>query len=261
MNAHVAQPVLLNPGAGEGEVANDRPEHNVRILFSHELLDVTWSQFGPREPGADPHVHREHTDSFYVLEGEITFRLGPEREPVRAQAGTFVAVPPNVIHAFDNEADEGARFLNFHAPSGGFADYLRGKTPGFDSADPPEDGGEPASTAIVSPPGGGERLARGKLAHYIKAQLPQLAAMELSFEPGWEVEPHSHADHVDSFFVLDGEVAFLDTTAGPGTFVAAPPKTVHGFKILGDRPSTSILNIHAPDTGFADRMRAFKPTD
>src|SRR5262245_56683568 len=194
MQLDVRQPVLLDPGAGEGEVVNDRAEHSVRILFSHVLLDATWSQFGPREPGADPHVHREHTDSFYVLEGEITFRLGPGLEPVSAQAGTFVAVPPNVVHAFDNEADDDASFLNFHAPSGGFADYMRKKTLGFDSFDPPEDGGDPASTVIVSPPGGGERLVRGKLAHYIKAQLPQLAAMELSFEPGWEVEPHSHVD-------------------------------------------------------------------
>jgi quercetin dioxygenase-like cupin family protein len=256
----VPQPVLLDPAAGEGEIVNDRRGHEVAILFSHDLLDVTWTQFGPHEPGATPHIHREHTDSFYVLEGEITFRVGPELEPVRAQAGTFVAVPPNVIHAFDNETAEGARFLNFHAPSGGFADYMRGKTPGFDSFDPPE-GGEPASTAIVSPRGQGERLARGNLAHYIKAQLPQLAAIEESFGPGWEVEPHSHDDHVDSFFVLEGEVEFLNATAGPGTFVAAPPNAVHGFRILGDRPSTSLLNIHAPDTGFADRMRNFKPTD
>ena len=254
----VAQPVLLAPG--EGEVVNDRPEHTVRILFSHDLLDVTWSHFGPHEPGAEPHVHREHTDSFYVLEGEITFRIGPDLEPVRARAGTFVAVPPNLIHAFDNESAEDARFLNFHAPSGGFADYMRGKTPGFDAFDPPADGGEPPSAAIVSPPGGGERLVRGHLAHYIKAQLPQLAAIEESFAPDWEVEPHSHADHVDSFFVLEGEVEFLNDTGGPGTFVAAPPNAVHGFKILGDRASTSLLNIHAPDTGFADRMRAFKPS-
>jgi quercetin dioxygenase-like cupin family protein len=244
---------------GEGEVVNDSPDHNVLILFSHELFDVTWTQFGPREPGAEPHVHREHTDSFYVLEGELTFRIGSDLERITAPAGTFVAVPPNVIHGFDNDAADGAHFLNFHAPSGGFADYMRGKTPGFDSFDPPEDGGEPPTTAIVSPPGQGERLARGNLAHYIKAQLPHLAAMEVSFEPGWEVEPHSHDDHVDSFFVLEGEVEFLNGTAGPGAFVAAPPNAVHGIKILGDGSPTSLLNIHAPDTGFADRMRAFTP--
>ena len=72
-----------------------------------------------------------------MLEGELTFRIGPDLERVTAPAGTFVAVPPNVIHGFDNEAAEGARFLNFHAPSGGFADYMRGVNPGFDSFEPP----------------------------------------------------------------------------------------------------------------------------
>ncbi len=74
--------------------------------------------------------------------------------------------------------------------------------------------------------------------------------------PGFEgVDPHSHDDHVDSFFVLDGEIEFLNGTGGPGTFVAAPPGAVHGFKIAGDRAPISLLNFHAPDTGFTDRLR------
>ena len=250
----VVQPVLLAPG--EGELVNERGEHTVRLLFSHDLLDVTWSQFGPGERGAEPHVHHKHTDSFYVLDGEVTFRIGPDLEPVAASAGTFVAVPPDVIHGFDNDSPQRARFLNFHAPSGGFAQYIRGESPGFDSYDPPEDGGASPDTAIVTPPGGGERLARGNRAHFVKAQLPHLAAIELSFEPGFEgVDPHSHDDHVDSFFVLDGEVEFIFGVGGPGTFAAAPPGAVHGFKISGDRAPISLLNIHAPDTGFTDRLR------
>ena len=85
-----------------------------------------------------------------MLEGEPTFRIGPELERVTAPAGTFIAVPPNVIHGFDNDSLQRARFLNFHAPSGGFADYLRGVTPGFDSYDPPADGGRPAAEATVT---------------------------------------------------------------------------------------------------------------
>jgi hypothetical protein len=30
---------------------------------------------------------------------------------------------------------------------------------------------------------------------------------------------------------------------------------VHGFKIAGDRAPIALLNIHAPDTGFTDRLR------
>jgi quercetin dioxygenase-like cupin family protein len=252
----VTQLVLLNPAAGEGETVVDQERRTLRVLFSHALLDTTWTRHEAGERGAEPHVHHQHTDSFYVLEGELTFRIGPHLERVTAPAGTFVAVPPNVIHAFDNDSSERACFLNVHAPSGGFADYLRGVNSRFDSFEPPGDGGEPPDTVIVSPPGQGERLLRGNRAHFIKAQLPHLAAIELSFEPGWEgIDPHSHDDHVDSFFVLNGEVEFLNGTGGPGTFVAAPPNTVHGFRIPDDGASISLLNIHAPDTGFTDRLR------
>jgi quercetin dioxygenase-like cupin family protein len=256
MQFDVGQPVLLRPEAGEGETVVDQPRRTLRILLAHELLDATWTRHEGGERGAEPHVHHQHTDAFYVLEGELTFRVGPDLQRVTAPVGTFVAVPPNVIHGFDNDGSEQVRFLNFHAPSGGFADYLRGVNPGFDSFDPPEDGGASPDAAIISPPGAGERLVRGHRAHFVKAQLPHLAAIELSFEPGFEgVDPHSHEDHVDSFFVLDGEVEFLNGLGGPGTFVAAPPGAVHGFKISGDRAPITLLNIHAPDTGFTDRLR------
>jgi quercetin dioxygenase-like cupin family protein len=251
----VRHPVVLRPG--EGEVVNDNPQHLVRLLLAHELLDVTWSQFGPREAGAVPHVHLEHTDSFYVLEGELTFRIGPDLRPVSAPAGTFAAVPPNVIHGFDNDGAERATFLNFHAPSGGFAAYMRGLAEGFDSVDPPADGGEDPGAAIVNLPGEGDRLRR-KTSTLIKAQLPHIAAIELGFEPGWEgVDPHTHADHVDCFYVLDGNAEFVGAPDvwGPGTFAAAIPDTVHGFRLSGDRP-LHVLNVHAPDTGFTDRLRA-----
>ena len=40
-----------------------------------------------------------------------------------------------------------------HAPSAGFADYLRGRNRDFDQWDPPEDGGLPETDAVVVPPG------------------------------------------------------------------------------------------------------------
>ena len=255
MELDVAQLVLLAPG--EGESVSDNPDHTVRLLFSHDLLDVTWSHFGPGERGAEPHVHREHTDSFYVLEGELTFRIGPGLEPVTAPAGTFVAVPPNIIHGFDNDATERASFLNFHAPSGGFADYMRGVSPGFDSFEPPADGGGPAAEATVTLPGAGEQLERPTSHHWIQAEETDISAMVMSFEPGFEgVAPHSHTDFVDSFYVLEGTTEFMGTQGGPGTFVAAPPEAVHGFRIPDGGQRIVLLNVHAPDAGFVARRRA-----
>src|SRR5438034_1899223 len=233
----VRQSVFLGPG--EGETITDRAERTVRILLSHELLDATWTRYEAGERGPDPHVHHRHTDAFYVLEGALVFGLGREIEPVWAPAGTFVAVPPDVIHTFRNEGPERACFLNFHAPRSGFAGGLRGNREGFDSFDPPGDGGRPAAEATVSMPGEGERAGRDLRAHRINAELEQLSAIELAFDPGWEgVDLHTHDDHVDSFFVLDGNVDLVvgdsERRAGPGTFVAATPGARHGFRNPGE---------------------------
>jgi mannose-6-phosphate isomerase-like protein (cupin superfamily) len=101
----------------EAAAISERPRRIVRALCEHPLLDATWSQYEAGERGPDPHVHHQHVDAFYVLEGELEFGVGPDVEPVRAPAGTFVAVPPNVVHTFRNSSGATARWLNFHAPS------------------------------------------------------------------------------------------------------------------------------------------------
>ena len=153
MELGVGQPVLLRPG--EGEVVGDSAARRTEILCDHPKLVASWSRRGPRADGASPHVHRAHCDLFYVLAGELTFLVGPEQEELVLPAGTLALAPPLVVHGFRNGSDSEVRYLNFHAPGGGFADYLRGVTPGFDSEDPPADGGRPASDAVVVPPGSG----------------------------------------------------------------------------------------------------------
>jgi len=54
------------------------------------------------------------------------------------------------VHGFDNDSDADARCFNFHMPSLGFADYMRGRNRDFDQFDPPEDGGvDPATSVFV----------------------------------------------------------------------------------------------------------------
>ena len=112
---------------------------------------------------------------------------------------------------------------------------------------------------VVVQPGGGERVQRGPRYHRILAELPQLEAIELTFGPDFEgVEPHSHLDHVDTFYVLEGEAEFVMgdevVRAGPGTYVAAPVGVTHGFRNVGPG-ELRMLNVHTPNTGFARRMR------
>jgi quercetin dioxygenase-like cupin family protein len=105
-------------------------------------------------------------------------------------------------------------------------------------------------------PSEGERV--GERGHRVLAELPQLETLELSFGPAFEgVAPHTHSDHADSFYVLEGEVEFfLDGAwhrAGPGTFLSVPPNIEHGFRPCG--VTFRMLNIHAPNVGFVDRLR------
>jgi len=103
------EPIALSPGEGD-PVKADRPELS--------LLEIT---FDPGS-GVDPHFHKRHSDSFYVLEGELEFHVGDE--VFTATPGSFVLAPPNVVHFFRNVSDRPARILNLHTP-GGFAAYRR----------------------------------------------------------------------------------------------------------------------------------------
>ena len=139
---------------GEGEVVGDSSaEKRIELLCDRDELHATWTRMGAGLDGASPHVHRNHSDLFYVLEGELTILIGPDREERVLSAGTLVLAPPLVVHGFRNGSDREVHYLNFHAPGGGFADYLRGVAPGFDSEDPPAGGGRPAAEAVVVPPG------------------------------------------------------------------------------------------------------------
>jgi quercetin dioxygenase-like cupin family protein len=226
-----AQAVLLEPGTGQK-------------LARPELLVTELDRVPPA--GAAQHFHRQHSDAFFVLEGEVVFELAGE--PVPAGAGTFVLSPPGAVHGF--RPPEG-RFLNFHAPGAPY--FGRG-----DTFDPPSD--VDAADPIVLAPGGGERLLGDERVAIVKAGLPELTLSVFEVSPDFEgPEPHQHDDHIDSFYVLDGEIEFRveDQTvrAGPGFFAALLPGTVHTFTRPGAN-GARLLNMHAPDASFLDFLRA-----
>jgi quercetin dioxygenase-like cupin family protein len=58
------------------------------------------------------HIHRDDDDTFYVLDGEMTFWAEGER--MRARAGSLVHIPGGCVHAF--RTDTNVRFLNLTTP-------------------------------------------------------------------------------------------------------------------------------------------------
>ena len=114
--------------------------------------------------------------------------------------------------------------------------------------------------AIVTGPGEGELLRGRNRTFLIKAALPELSLIEYDAGADYTgASPHYHEHHTDAFYVLAGELQFtigLETVLAPaGTAVVAPPGVVHGFtNASGGR--VRFLNIHAPDAGFADYIRA-----
>jgi quercetin dioxygenase-like cupin family protein len=75
-----------------------------------------WEAIVPPGGGPPPHVHSREEEGFYVLEGEIAFRIGEER--MVAAAGTFANMPVGTPHSFRNESGQTASMLISVAPAG-----------------------------------------------------------------------------------------------------------------------------------------------
>ena len=72
-------------------------------------------------PGPALHVHPDFEETFYVIDGEIAFRVGDEAHDVGP--GTVAVVPPNTPHTFANPSNQTARMLVLVTP-GGFERYF-----------------------------------------------------------------------------------------------------------------------------------------
>lgn len=129
------QAVILLPGEGE------RTQAGASITVMKAIAETPKGAFSIAErvvpagmSGPPPHAHRCTTDTFYVLEG--TLHMMVEDSEVDAPAGSYILVPPGVVHTFANTSDAPARFLTINALGGwesdlrDLADALRsGTTP------------------------------------------------------------------------------------------------------------------------------------
>jgi quercetin dioxygenase-like cupin family protein len=100
---------LTNPLGGR-MVVKVRDEDTAGAYSVHD------NTIPPGSPGPRPHLHRHHEEAFYVLEGELTVRVGPRK--IVAPAGSFVVVPRGVVHQPSNPETEPTKVLLVFSPAG-----------------------------------------------------------------------------------------------------------------------------------------------
>jgi quercetin dioxygenase-like cupin family protein len=138
---------------GRGVVQTDANGRDIRVRLRGEdsggELAVIEEVLGADFEGPPLHVHPSFGEGFYVLEGELTFRM--EDETVSGGPGTFVFAPRGVAHTFANLSGSRARALVFCAPAG-FERYFEWLAAQQAGVEPPHE--RPAAglyTRVVGP--------------------------------------------------------------------------------------------------------------
>jgi len=252
--------VIVPITGGEPVLRHDKRE--ISILLAREQITITHARYTAGQQVAGRHIHLEHTDAFYVLEGELTFEIGREAKTITVGAGGFLAAPPRVAHSFRNQSDRAARWLTIHAHDGGFAAFMRGVRDGvkveWDISAVPADGGLSASAAIVSPSRAGERREVENQPCRLRCALPDLRVGDrrLRGPHPLDLPLHTQGSQIDTFLILDGAVeatvAGTTQTVGPGTLISSP-RTVQ--PTLRQREPAQILSLHTPNGGLAEDHR------
>jgi quercetin dioxygenase-like cupin family protein len=94
----------------------------------------------PRDTGPPLHLHHNEDETFYILEGEVTFVVGDER--IDLSAGDFVFGPRDIPHAYVVRSER-ARMLVTASPGG--VEQV------FVNLGVPVTGSEPPTDAVMPP--------------------------------------------------------------------------------------------------------------
>jgi quercetin dioxygenase-like cupin family protein len=263
-------------GIRDGERIAGAGELGVTLLADLDEIGIAEVRSQPGGVAPPSHVHREHAEAFYILEGELTFRLEDGEHVVGPD--TWVFVPPEIVHTFAVTGDGRARFLDVHAPSKGFGDFARGLQAArseaelaavraaFDQEPPPEYASSDPGLVTIARAGGaeGESITdRPGRRATILIDADELIVSEFAYGAGERgAELHVHHEHADGFLVVEGEFAFGHRDgklAAPAeTLVLLPPDVVHGFDNDSDA-AARCFNLHMPASGFADYLRGRNP--
>ena len=116
-------PVILGPGEGR-----PHPMGRLSAVFkadgqeTQQGYSISEWWLDPHTKGPDPHAHPDD-DAGYVLAGTLSVLV--DTEWIEATTGSFILVPGNVTHTFENRTGERAGFLNVSVP-GSFEEVMPG---------------------------------------------------------------------------------------------------------------------------------------
>lgn len=237
----------LHRAAGEGKDYEWGKDHIFVKLSSVETGGVLTLIQDNLKPGFDLglHLHRAHTEIFYILDGEVEFTVG--EKPVNATTGSVIYLPAGTPHAATSTT--GGKMLMFYTP-GGFDNMLAEieQASWFERLNPfagarraqkydnhklsgsakiIRDGPRPR---IVAPGQGVRNGDRADLS-IVKLSSSQTAGLatvtEVTLKPGDSLEPQLQSGQLQILYVLDGTVEFKSVnvmqTARTGATIYFPP--------------------------------------
>jgi mannose-6-phosphate isomerase-like protein (cupin superfamily) len=109
------QPIVIDAGGGRtvqgGPMKIQNIEDGSHTSGTHAVLDFTFT--GPFSP--PPHIHRQHEEVIYVLEGEMALMM--DDKTIYRRPGDAFVTPIGLPHTFGNSGSGPLRFLLTASPA------------------------------------------------------------------------------------------------------------------------------------------------
>ena len=209
--------------------------------------------------GPPPHLHRREDETFYLLDGQMSFM---HRDDVFiANPGDAFFLPRDQVHTFHNPGKTSARMIVLAAPCGFEKFMLEFARPKSECADAPPVRKEDIDRLLETAPKYGIEMkfdhkprnapkpaactqkslwvsgVRVDLKLMSKDTNDSVTVSTITSRPGLGPPPHKHKSCDEMIFVESGRFEFLlgdRTSIGePGTTVLVPRGTMHYHKNVG----------------------------
>ena len=130
--------IKILPGGG-GKVLRPSPTEDVLFKMTGSEVDGSFDYFEMKVgylDGTAVHIHLNQHETFHIIEGELTVKVG--EETIEAKAGDFLHIPPGVPHAYVNLNQEvETRAVGTVVPGGLYA-FLEEFLNYIETASPPD---------------------------------------------------------------------------------------------------------------------------